>query len=646
MEYSILDGPSAIALCYVRPVVGGDDQLGAVIDALPASVAYVDREQRYRIVNAAFRAWLGDVRGKLVREVLGDSAYEVVRDKIERALAGERVKFESRATFGGAAPRWVRAEYVPDRDPAGAVRGYIVQLQDITDHKLAHERLAILVDASTAMTASVDQDATARAITQSAVSALCEWSALYVDRFGVLIPKAIAHRATLTSEETWKLARVFAPPATMQTVATGSHLVVPLVARGKRLALLVLGGGELRAWSEEDIELANELGRRASASLDVARLFEQQRRANQQLQEADRRKDEFLAVVGHELRNPLAPIITALDVMEYRGLVGCERERAVIRRQALHMSRLVDDLLDVARIRRGKVALAKQPLELHAVIAKAIELTSPLLEQHQHQLTVDVPRELLIEADATRMTQVFANLLANAAKYTPSRGHITVVAVRDGETIAVTVGDDGPGIAPELIAEIFEPFVQGERTLLHAEGGLGLGLSLVRSLTELHGGSVSAANDGLGRGARFTVELPAYTTIVAPATLRSVPLAAGARLLLVDDNADAARVLADLLREYGFDVAVAHDAPAALLLADEFRPAIALLDIGLPVMDGYELARHLRARLPTPPRLVAVTGYGDQADAARSRDAGFDVHLGKPVDFDKLVSVLGSLSPS
>jgi CheY-like chemotaxis protein len=332
--------------------------------------------------------------------------------------------------------------------------------------------------------------------------------------------------------------------------------------------------------------------------------------------------------------------------MEYRGLVGCERERAVIRRQAQHMSRLVEDLLDVARIRRGKVVLNKQPLALHTIVAKSIELTSPLLEQRGHQLTVDVPHELVIEADPTRMTQVLGNLLANAAKYTQPRGHIAIVATRSADGIAITVSDDGPGIAPDLIAEIFDPFVQGERTLQRAEGGLGIGLSLVRSLTELHGGAATAASEGPGRGASFTIELPAYKLSPRARGTGQMRAGGGARLLLVDDNADAARVLAELLREHGYDVAVAHDAPAALVLADEFRPVIALLDIGLPVMDGYELARHLRTRLPTPPRLVAVTGYGDHADTARSRDAGFDVHLGKPVDFDKLVSVLGSLSPS
>jgi signal transduction histidine kinase len=420
---------------------------------------------------------------------------------------------------------------------------------------------------------------------------------------------------------------------------------VPHRARGKRLGALVLGTLQQRAWSLEDLLLAEELGRRASTSLDVARLFEQQRRANERLEDADRRKDELIAIVGHELRNPLAPIVTALDVMEYRGMEGFERERAVIRRQASHMSRLVEDLLDVARIRRGKITLNKQALEVHTVVMKAVELTSPLLEQHHHQLTIDVPHELVIEADATRMTQVLANLLANAAKYTQPRGHITISAARSANSIAVTVSDDGAGIAPELLPTIFDPFVQGSRTLQRSEGGLGLGLSLVRSLTELHGGTVSAHSEGPGSGAHFMLELPPYQ-VTRPLARGTARIFSGARLLLVDDNADAARVLAELLREHGFDVAVAHDAPAALVLADEFLPSIALLDIGLPVMDGYELARHLRARLPTPPRLVAVTGYGDEADSARSRDAGFEVHLGKPVDLEKLVTLLGSLSPS
>ncbi len=615
-----------------------------MFDAVPALVAYVDRGQRYTHVNAAFKAIYGDVVGKQIYENV-PHLYDQLKDHIARVLRGEPVTFEIPVTFPDGRERWIQAYYVPDIDERGSVRGFTAQLQDITEHKRTQQRLALLAEASTALATSVDYEGAAQVIADAVVK-LADWSAVYVDRFGMLVAKAIAHGTALSADDTWQRARSFAPRASTAVTTEDSHVVVPLVARGKRLGVLVLGTARPRVWSLEDLLLAEELGRRASSSLDVARLFEQQRRANERLEEADRRKDELLAIVGHELRNPLAPIVTALDVMEYRGLVGCERERAVIRRQAAHMSRLVEDLLDVARIRRGKVGLQKQALELHTIVTKAVELTSPLLEQRSHQLTIDVPRELVIEADATRMTQVFANLLANAAKYTQPRGHVMIAAASRGDTIAVSVSDDGAGISADLLPAIFEPFVQGEGTRQRAEGGLGLGLSLVRSLTELHDGTATAESDGPGRGARFTITLPAYQVVTERLARGTGPMATGARLLLVDDNAEAARVLAELLREYGYDVAVAHDAPAALILADVFRPSIALLDIGLPVMDGYELARHLRARLPTPPRLVAVTGYGHDADSAKSRDAGFDVHLGKPVDFEELVSVLGALSPS
>jgi PAS domain S-box-containing protein len=628
----------------VEILVGGDEHLEVIIDAVPALTAYVDREQRFRVINASLRRWFGDIRGKRISDVLGERAFEHVRELLERVLAGETISCEAQLPFPDGVVRWMKADYVPDIDEAGTVRGYTLQLHDISEHKLAQQRLALLAETGAALASSVDQDTITQATAQAVIPMLGDWSAVYVERFGVLVAKSIAHVARLTADDVWQRARSYTPKLTTQATVEGSCAIVPLAARGKRLGALVLGALTPREWAKEDLVLLDELGRRASSSLDTARLFEQQRRANERLEEADRRKDELLAVVGHELRNPLAPIVTALDVMEYRGLVGCERERAVIRRQALYMSRLVDDLLDVARIRRGKVVLQKQPLELNTIVAKAIEQTSPLLEQRNHQLTIDVSRELVIEADGTRMTQVFANLLTNAAKYTQPRGHISIVATRNDDTVSVAISDDGPGIPAELLATIFDPFVQGEPTLQRADGGLGLGLSLVKSLTELHGGTAKAASDGPGRGSCFTIQLPNYNAVSAPVT--EAPLAPGARLLLVDDNADAARVLAELLRECGYDVAVAHDAPAALILADEFRPAIALLDIGLPVMDGYELARHLRTRLPTPPRLVAVTGYGDHADSARSRDAGFDVHLGKPVDFEKLVSVLGSLSPS
>ena len=627
--------------------VEGEVPLSAIVDAIPASIAYVDREQHYRVANGTYRAWFGDVRGKHLRDVLGDAGYEAIRRYVERALAGARVTFEACMPFPDGARRWLRADYVPDVASDGTIRGFVAQILDINDRKLVEDRLALLAEASSALAASVDHASTLLTIAKLAVPTLAEWAAVYLDRFGVLAPVEVAHTDQLTSERTWQLARSFAPNPSprAESFEQDGSLVIPLVVRGRRLGVLVLATVRSEPWTDDDIEFAEEIGRRSSAALDVARMFEQQRRANERLHVLDRRKNEFLAIVGHELRNPLAPIVTALDLMQYRGLTGFERECDIIRRQANHMARLVDDLLDVSRLTRGKIELHKEQLDLNSVIAKAIERTSPLLEQRAHQLTIDVPRDLYTLADRARLTQIFENLITNAAKYTHPRGHISIAAARRDATLFVTVSDDGNGIAPDRLLDIFEPFVQGERAMTHADGGLGIGLAIVRSLTELHGGRVTATSEGQGRGAQFTVELPAYAP--TPALEPPPPRATGTgRLLLVDDNVAAADVLAQLLRELGYEVAVAHDAPAALALADQFQPSIALLDIGLPVMDGYELARHLRSRLSSsPPRLVAVTGYGEGSDLTRSRDAGFDVQLGKPVDFEKLVFVLSQLGP-
>jgi PAS domain S-box-containing protein len=372
------------------------------------------------------------------------------------------------------------------------------------------------------------------------------------------------------------------------------------------------------------------------------------KQAEQAARVADRRKDEFLAMLGHELRNPLAPILTALQLMSLRGDKGAERERAIIERQARHLVRLVDDLLDVSRITRGKIELERAPTELAAVIAKAVEMASPLLERRSHALALDVQPELVVDGDPVRLAQVFQNLLTNAAKYTQPGGHVAVRGRRQGEDAVVEIHDDGIGIAAHLLSSVFEPFVQGERALDRSEGGLGIGLMLVRSLVELHGGSVTAHSDGAGKGSRFDVTLPLLRAGAAgrPTTgPQSVlaPSTAGRRVLLVDDNSDAAEMLAQLLRGVGHQVTVAHDGPSALAAARAFAPEVALLDIGLPVMDGYELARHLRAALPRAPLFIALTGYGQQHDRQRSLDAGFVDHMVKPVDPARLIDALSKM---
>ena len=439
--------------------------------------------------------------------------------------------------------------------------------------------------------------------------------------------------------------------AILRKLGFRSLITVPLAARGQVLgALTLFFGPSGRRHDASDLKLAEELARRAAAAIENARLLAELREAIARREEADRRKDEFLAMLGHELRNPLAPIMTAVELMKLRGGFRAERERQVIERQARHLVRLVDDLLDVSRITRGKVQLRREPAELSVVVAKAIEMASPLLEQRRHQLTIAVPREgLCAQVDVDRMGQVLANLLTNAAKYTPSGGHIRVTGGLEGGTVVVRVRDDGMGIAREMLSRMFDLFVQGQRTIDRSEGGLGIGLMLVRSLTELHGGTVSAHSDGPGLGSEFVVRLPAHTAaqVATPAAANDTgpnDVKGKVRVLVVDDNEDAADTIADVLGELGYEVQVAHDGPKALASAERFDPDVVVLDLGLPVMDGFEVARRLRAATSgkRKPRLVALSGYGQDVDKANSRAAGFDVHLVKPVDVAELQDALGN----
>ncbi|WP_205627245.1 ATP-binding protein [Herbaspirillum rhizosphaerae] len=367
-------------------------------------------------------------------------------------------------------------------------------------------------------------------------------------------------------------------------------------------------------------------------------------RARQAAEVANRTKDEFLAMLGHELRNPLTPILTAVHLMRLRGGGGVERECSVIERQARHLVRLVDDLLDVSRVAQGKINLQKKKIEIADVIAKAIETASPLLEERHHRLTVNVPSQgLPVHADPERLTQVLANLLTNAGKYTENRGHIRIDATLDHSQVVVDVRDNGIGIKAEMLPHVFEMFAQETQAIDRAGGGLGLGLAIVRSLTELHGGSVHVHSAGAGMGSVFTIKLPAVMSETSPLLLPRpsedaialAPTAEGCAILVVDDNQDAAQILAELLAMQGHEVRVAYDGPSALDIVQHFTPRIALLDIGLPIMDGYEVAAHLRA-LPHLQGigLIALTGYGQASDRLRSANAGFDHHLVKPVDID------------
>ena len=364
---------------------------------------------------------------------------------------------------------------------------------------------------------------------------------------------------------------------------------------------------------------------------------------------ANRAKDEFLAVLGHELRNPLSPIVTALELMRMRGGDAFVRERAIIERQVRLLVRLVSDLLDVSRVSQQKLVLHKRPTETIDVIFRAIEMSSPLVEQRGHRLTVRVPETgLLIEADEPRLAQVIGNILNNAAKYTPERGRIEVTAARDDGHVVLRVRDSGIGMKQEVLKSVFDLFMQEERGLDRARGGLGVGLAIAKGLVELHGGTVAARSDGEGRGSEFVIRLPlAGTEAPAAESVRDAPAEArghGRRILVVDDNRDGAELLEEVFRALGHVTRLAYDGEHALQLARDFRPQIAFLDIGLPTMDGYQLARGLRA-VPglDRMRLVAVTGFGQDADRGRARDAGFDEHLVKPVEIEQIRELLHRL---
>jgi len=392
---------------------------------------------------------------------------------------------------------------------------------------------------------------------------------------------------------------------------------------------------------------ARELVARVETQLKVRRQRQAADDARHLAEDATRAKDEFLAMLGHELRNPLAPILTTLQVMQLRGSGIFEQERALIDRQVRHVVRLVDDLLEVSRIARGKISLDRSVGDLGEIIARAIELASPLLEQRMHHLTVDVDEGLLVDGDPMRLAQVFANLLTNAAKYTAAGGTIAVSAKAVGQQLRVSVKDTGIGIRPDMLPIVFDLFVQGRQGLDRSEGGLGLGLSIVKSLVGLHGGTVEAHSDGSGKGSEFVIMLPSAAATGTAAALPTVKVAGrrsgppGRRILVVDDNEDAAHSLAEALVDLGHAVEVAHDGPEALAKLEKFSPEIALLDIGLPLMDGYELARRIRhdPRL-SGVRLVSITGYGQQSDRLRAQEAGFDVHLVKPVDLGVIEQVI------
>jgi signal transduction histidine kinase/ActR/RegA family two-component response regulator len=402
-------------------------------------------------------------------------------------------------------------------------------------------------------------------------------------------------------------------------------------------------------------DLLANLGRtflqtRYHTTIEADRLAEMTR-LHDLLAEADR-KSEFLAMLAHELRNPLAPILNALELMRLcpSDSAACARAREIASEQIWHLTRLVDDLLDVSRITHGRIQLRKEIIDLAQVVNQAVDSVRPLIDTRGQELSVSLPPEpVRLEADPTRLVQVLSNLLNNAMKYTNDGGGVWLTAERDGQEVVLRVQDTGIGIAPELLPRVFDLFTQGERGLDRSQGGLGIGLTMVRSLVEMHGGCVAGHSDGPGRGSEFIVRLPALPQASPPVAhapgspLEQPGTAPGRRVLVVDDSTSTAQTMAALLQLKGHDARVAFDGPQALKTAAAFHPEVVLLDIGMPGMDGYQVAKQLR-QMPGLEQtlLVALTGYGQEGVRRRSQEAGFQHHLVKPVRLGAVLELLVS----
>ncbi|UUO07247.1 PAS domain S-box protein [Blastopirellula sp. J2-11] len=567
--------------------------------------------------------------------------------------------------------RWFLTRAVPVRDANGAVVRWFVSSTDIQRQKRTEQINRFLADASACLTANLDYEATFKELARVAVPNFSDWCAVdLLDENGQPRRVALMHQDPAKVElsnrlnalhppeqddkfgiwniirnETSELLEIVTDEGLRSTARDDEHLQilqdlklksyigVPLISRGKTIGVLTFCMAESgRLFDHEALRAAEDVSRRAAVAFENSVLY-------QQLREADRRKDEFLAMLAHELRNPLAPIRSGIDILEIDSPQDVEVLDAM-KDQVEHLVRLVDDLLDVSRIMRGKVELRPEVASLSAIVERAVQAVKWLFDEKDHQLEVDLPAESIpIHVDPVRMVQVVSNLLNNAAKYTDPGGHIQLSVDRVDGMAQIRISDDGIGIEPELTAHVFDLFTQSSRALDRAQGGLGIGLTLVRNLVEMHHGAVSVKSNGTGKGSQFIVELP-ISDAPLPIEVESADDASNIarRILVVDDNIGVARMLSLLLGKLGeHQIELAHDGPTAIAKAFAMRPEMIFLDIGLPNMDGYQVGQRLREDAELDQTLlIALTGYGKEEDRRKSAAAGFDEHLVKPPALDTL----------
>ena len=646
-----------------------------------------DAQGRYVYANdaatRAFRKGRDELYGQTDDEVFPPDTAAQFKANDQRALAGpagvqtvETLEHEDGVVHYSIVSKFP----IPREVDSGALVGGMAI--DITERRRAEMDARFLSSASAALAALVDYESALQNVARLAVPAFADWCAVdMLDADGALRRLAVAHVDPAKVQVAHELHRRYPPDpeafygvwnilrtgqseltseisdemlvatisdaehlSTLRQLGLKSYMAVPLSIRGKPLGVMTFIAAESgRRYDANDLAMAEDLAHRSAIAIENARLY-------QTLTEADQRKNEFLALLGHELRNPLAPIRNSLHVLRLPGADAAitERAQAMMERQIEQLVRLVDDLLDVSRIMRGKVELRREPIELATVVARAVETSQPLIDAEAHRLTVSVaPDPLWVHGDLVRLAQVISNLLNNAAKYTERGGEIFIGAERAGDEAVIRVRDTGIGIPRDALPRLFDMFYQADRRTKESQGGLGIGLSLVQRLVELHGGAVEAHSAGRNAGSEFIIRLPLIVVDQSANGQHSrqapqqQPKLAPRRVLVVDDNKDAADSLAMLLRLQGQNVSTAYDGPSALVQAEREPPAIAFLDLGMPQMDGCELARAFRARSELQHvELVAVTGWGQPEDRQRTAAAGFDHHLVKPIEAQALYRLL------
>lgn len=557
---------------------------------------------------------------------------ELIREGTRQAAAGTLFRRESNYFVADGSQRIVDLIMAPVKDDAGRVIFIAPTGTDITERKrgeAANARLAAIVESSDDAIISKDLN-----------SIVMSWNAGATRLFGYTATEMIGRPIMLLM-----------PPDRLDEEPS----ILDRIRRGERIdhyeTVRLRKDGSLIDISLTVSPIANAQGVIVGAS-KIARDITDRKRAERALLEADRQKNEFLATLAHELRNPLAPISNSLNILRLTRSAdpAAERVQEMMERQVKHMVRLVDDLLEISRITTGKIELRLESVEIASVIRSAVETSRPLIDAGRHHFTATLPPEpLTVEADPVRLSQVVANLLNNSAKYTDPGGQIWLTVSREGDDIAIAVRDTGIGISAELLPHVLEMFTQAHRAKRHAQEGLGIGLALVKRLVELQGGSVEAKSEGEGKGSEFVIRLPLARSQLpqaqgAPGSRPDSSPAARRKILVVDDNQDAALSLAMLLKILGNDVKTAHNGGAALELFASFRPSVMLLDLGMPDMSGFEVARRLR-EMPEFQNvtLVALTGWGQEDDRRRTHEAGFDHHLVKPVNLDALKVLLAEV---